>query len=58
MDDFVSKEAPEAERPVVVISAGLGDPLVKRGWGTQAASGLTSLAAGSGSFLGLFCAGQ
>lgn len=58
MDDSLSKEASEAERPGVVVSAGLGDPLVKRGWETQAVSGLTSLAAGIGPFLGLLCAGQ
>lgn len=54
----MSKEASEAERAGVVVSAGLGDPLVKRGWETQAVSGLTSLAAGIGPFLGLLCAGQ
>lgn len=54
----MGKEIPEAERAVVVISAGLGDPLVRKGWGSQEVSGLTSLAAGSGPSLGLLCAGQ
>lgn len=58
MDGPRSMEAAEAERAAGVVSAGLGEPLVKKGWETREASGLTSLAAGIGPSLGLLCAGQ